>query len=116
MPGLAYIGDDNDLQNRITGLCDDYKAYMRRREEEERVKRYTSQLALVATAEAAVLVQTEIQNVDMSWTKCDTLLDSGALGSSYASQLWVQEHPEAILERRNIDFEVKFVIRALLKN
>ena len=38
----------------------------------------------------------------------DTLLDSGTLGSSYASQLWVQEHPEAIRERRNIDFEVKF--------
>ena len=108
MPGSAYTGDDNDLKNRISGLCDEYNAYMRRREEEERVKRYTSQLALVATAEAAVLVQTEIQNVDMSWTKCDTLLDSGALGSSYASQIWVQEHPEAILERRKIDFEVKF--------
>ena len=46
--------------------------------------------------------------MDKTWTQYETLLDSGALGSSFASQLWVQQHPEAIMERRNIDYEVKF--------
>ena len=30
------------------------------------------------------------------------------MGSSYVSQQWVSENPEAVLDRREINFEVKF--------
>ena len=30
------------------------------------------------------------------------------MGSSYVSQQWVSENPEAVLDRRKINFEVKF--------
>ena len=61
MPGSAYTGDENELKSRITGLGVEYSVYVRRREEEERVRSYTSQLALVTTKEAAVVVKAEIQ-------------------------------------------------------
>ena len=108
MPGLAHVGDGDELRTRIAGLYQDYDVYMKGRELEKKMISYTSQLAVVATKEAAVLVKTEIRNANGSWTEHETLLDSGALGSSYASLLWVNDNPEAILERRKIDFQVKF--------
>ena len=94
MPGLAHVGDGDELRTRIKGLYQDYDRYMKGREHEKKMISYTSQLAVVATKEAAVLVRTEIRNVNNTWTEHETLLDSGALGSSYASQLWVIENPD----------------------
>ena len=107
MPGLAYTGED-ESRKPVTELYHDYTTYMTNREEEERVKSYMAQVALVTTKQAAVLVSTEIQLNDGTWTQCETLLDSGALGSSFASQLWVQEYPQAIRDWREIEYEVKF--------
>ena len=102
MPGLAYTGED-ESRKPVTELYHDYTTYMTNREEEERVKSYMAQVALVTTKQAAVLVSTEIQLNDGTWTQCETLLDSGALGSSFASQLWVQEYPQAIRDWREIE-------------
>ena len=75
---------------------------------ERRVNSYRNQLAIVSSKGAAVVVKTAILNKRGQWHLHDTLLDSGALGSSYVSQQWVAENPEAVLDRRNINFEVKF--------
>ena len=99
------------MANRIQGLEEEYNSYilMREREDKENAgNRYRNQLAVVSTKGAAVVVKTAIYNTRGQWHEHDTLLDSGALGSSYVSQQWVSENPEAVLDRRKINFEVKF--------
>ena len=111
MHGHAHIGVDMVLANQIQELHKDYEKYVLMREQEDKVeteKRYRNQLAVVSTKGAAVMVKTDIQNTRGQWHKHDTLLDSGALGSSYVSQQWVNENPEAVQDRRKINFEVKF--------
>lgn len=99
------------MANRIQGLAEEYNSYilMREREDKESAgNRYRNQLAVVSTKGAAVVVKTAIYNTRGQWHDHDTLLDSGALGSSYVSQQWVSENPEAVLDRKEINFEVKF--------
>ena len=99
------------LAHRIQGLSDAYDKYVSMREQENKEdadNRYRNQLAVVSTKGAAVMVKTSVLNARGQWHEHDTLLDSGALGSSYVSQQWVTENPEAVLDRREINFEVKF--------
>ena len=99
------------LAHRIQGLSEEYDRYVSMREQENKIdadNRYRNQLAVVSTKGAAVMVKTSIRNTRGQWNDHDTLLDSGALGSSYVSQQWVSENPEAVLDRREINFEVKF--------
>ena len=99
------------LAHRITGLEEEYNRYVSMRAQENKEEadvRYRNQLAVVSTKGAAVMVKASILNTRGQWQQHDTLLDSGALGSSYVSQQWVAENPEAIMDRRKIDFEVKF--------
>ena len=84
------------MANRIQGLAEDYNSYVQMRErenKEEADNRYRNQLAVVSTKGAAVVVKTAIFNNRGQWHQHDTLLDSGALGSSYVSQQWVTENP-----------------------
>ena len=99
---MAYRGGDEDLASRITGLKNEYRKYTQMRDQENierRTNSYRNQLAIVSTKGAAVVVKTDILNKRGQWHLHDTLLDSGALGSSYVSQQWVAENPEAVLER-----------------
>ena len=91
------------MANRIQGLEEDYNSYVQMRERENKEDadiRYRNQLAVVSTKGAAVMVKASIRNTRGQWHEHDTLLDSGALGSSYASQQWVTENPEAVLDRK----------------